>query len=66
MAEPTLAYLFDRYFRGVATREEKEALMELMAQEGHGEEVRRLMEEAWNDFQPGGPVFDEKKSRHLL
>jgi transmembrane sensor len=66
MAESVLAYLFDRYFRGVATPEEKEALMELMAEEGHEEEVRRLMEEAWSDFQPGGPVFDDEKSRLIL
>jgi transmembrane sensor len=66
MAEPILAYLFDRYFRGVATPEEKKALMELMAQESHEEDVRRLMEETWKDFQPGGPVFEEAKSQSIL
>ncbi len=66
MPAPTLAYLFDRYFRGIATPEEKEALMEMLAQEGHEKEIDRLMEAAWNDLRPGGPVFDEEKSQHIL
>lgn len=66
MPASTLAYLFDRYFRGIATPEEREALMELLAEEGHEEEIGRLMEASWNDLPPGGPVFDEEKSQHIL
>jgi len=66
MSASTLAYLFDRYFNGLATPEEREALMELLAKEGNEAAVQRLMEEAWNDFQAEHPVFDEGKSRQIL
>ncbi|HXB91022.1 MAG TPA: FecR domain-containing protein [Puia sp.] len=66
MPESTLAYLFDRYFRGIATPEERQALMELLAEEGREKEIGRLMEAAWNDLLPGGPVFDEEKSQQIL
>jgi transmembrane sensor len=62
----TLAYLFDRYFKGIATPEEKAALMELLSQDGNEGEVRRLMEEAWVQFQSERPVFDDEKSRQIL
>ncbi|HEY4061973.1 MAG TPA: FecR domain-containing protein [Puia sp.] len=66
MPEPQLAYLFDRYFRGIATPDEREALMELLAKEGNEEDVIRLMEKAWEDFQPGHPVFGEETSARIL
>lgn len=66
MRDTQLAYLFDRYFRGVASPDERETLMELLAREGNEEEVRRLMEEAWKDFQPGRPVFDDETSSRIL
>ena len=66
MRDTQLAYLFDRYFRGVASPDEHDALMELLAKEGNEEEARRLMEEAWKNFQPGHPVFDAETSSRIL
>jgi transmembrane sensor len=66
MPEPQLAYLFDRYFKGIATPDEHAVLMELLAKEGNEEDIRRLMEEAWHDLRPGRPLFDEETSARIL
>lgn len=59
-------YLFQRYFNKTATPQEHEELKEWISQDESAEEVRKLMEEAWEGFQGDGIIFTEKQSEAML
>lgn len=64
--ETRLAFLFKRYFDRTATEEEKTELMARIDDEENVEEVKKLMDEAWNEFGASAPVFTDELSKAML
>ncbi|AWO01982.1 iron dicitrate transport regulator FecR [Chitinophaga alhagiae] len=66
MSNERLTYLFFRYFGKTASREELDELALLASRPENAEAVKRLMEEAYNTFEPGEKVFTDTQSETLL
>jgi transmembrane sensor len=58
-----LAYLFNRWFDGLATDAEKEELMNLVSAQRDDDHIAELMQDAWEAFAPGNtPLTADGKS----
>jgi ferric-dicitrate binding protein FerR (iron transport regulator) len=60
------AYLFERYFNKTATQAERAELLAWISREEKSEEVKALMDKAWEDFHGSGIVFTETQSEEML
>ncbi|GAA4311122.1 FecR family protein [Compostibacter hankyongensis] len=61
-----LAYLFRRYFSQTVTAEEEQELMDLISRDGHTEELKALMDEAWATYKTDMPLFSPGQSDAML
>lgn len=57
MQEERLAYLFNKYFDKTASAAERDAFLALVDQEEVEQEIRKLMEESYQNFQPEHQPF---------
>jgi transmembrane sensor len=66
MLKKRLSYLFDRYIAGHISFDERNELMQLLADKANEEEVKILFEKAWDDFEPSNAVFTDEQSDEML
>jgi len=66
MQETRLAYLFNRYFDKTASAAERDEFLALVDQEEVEQEIRRLMEESYQGFQPMQQPFAEGDREKML
>jgi len=61
-----LAEILRRYFKGIASEEEKDVLMSFLIESKNSEEVQSIMEEIWSEYAVIDPVFNADKSETLF
>lgn len=66
MPDQRLRYLFHRWFDKTASDEERAELMALLRDQGNDDEVRTLLEAAWQRLEEGEAVFDKARSEDML
>jgi len=66
MSQERIRELFYRYFNGLSGPEENRELAELLQDKDREDQIRQLLQEAWNNFQPGNPLFSQGDSERLL
>lgn len=66
MTDPRITYLFYRYFDNTATPSERQELMEAINVDAHSENIQLLMQEAWETFSGGKPIFSDEASEAML
>lgn len=65
MADKTIISLWQRFFREGLSPEEKEALAQWIENSSQNEELKALLENSWNEFEPDGKITDEKAASML-
>lgn len=58
--------LFEKYHYLTATEEEKERLFKWIREEGTDEEIKAMMDKAWEGFHDDGILFTETESENML
>ena len=66
MSQERIRELFYRYFNGLSGPEENRELAALLQDKDREDQIRQLLQEAWNNFQPGNPLFSQGDSERLL
>ncbi|HEX3934241.1 MAG TPA: FecR domain-containing protein [Puia sp.] len=66
MPASRLSFLFYRYFDNIASDEERDELMELLAREENETRIQELMEEAWETFSHDSHRIPEARGLELL
>jgi transmembrane sensor len=66
MSESRLTYLFNAYFTKTATLDERDELMELLAQSENDAHVKTLLAETWYRFNGQSQVFNDSKGEEML
>lgn len=66
MNNDKITLLFYKYFHDLSTEEENRELARLLNQHHAGEDIDRIIEEAWKNFKTEGKVFDEGTSQGML
>lgn len=66
MSQERIRELFYRYFNGLSSPEENRELAELLQGNDREDQIRQLLQEAWNNFRPGHPLFSQVESERLL
>jgi len=61
MKEPRLTWLFRAYFDKNATPDERDELMELLAQAENDEQVKNLLTETWQQFTSQNQLFNDRQ-----
>jgi transmembrane sensor len=66
MIESRLTYLFQAYFNKTATPNERDELMELLAQAENDEQVKTLLAETWQQFKNQSEIFNDSQGEEML
>lgn len=65
MDNSRFTWLFNRYREGKATAEEQDEYFAMIAAEGRDEQLTQLLDNAWENFEPGTPVLQEAQRRDM-
>lgn len=66
MIESRLTYLFLAYFNKSDTQNERDELMELLAQTENDERVKTLLAETWQQFNSQSQLFNDGQGKEML
>jgi ferric-dicitrate binding protein FerR (iron transport regulator) len=61
-----LDYLFNSYYNGTATIDERDELFEIINSSATDAELAALIHQAWDSLDDQGPLFDRSKSEDML
>ncbi len=66
MSQSRLNYLFHAYFNKTATANERDELMELLAQSNSDEQVKELLTQTWQQFSSQTNLFSDSQGVEML
>jgi ferric-dicitrate binding protein FerR (iron transport regulator) len=66
MAPLNIKELFRKYFNGTASEPEKEVFMEWISHDEHIDELTRLMDSMWDEFDDKERIFNTAQSHEIL
>jgi transmembrane sensor len=58
-----LNYLFDKYYNGIATHDERDELFEIIHSSANDAELAALIQNAWDTLDEHDPFFNRRKKR---
>lgn len=61
-----LNYLFDKYYNGIATPDERDELFEIIHSSANDAELAALIQHAWDTLGENDPIFGSSKSELML